>query len=271
MLDHGSPSATARLAGWMLAAAALVTLVPLTLVERPAAAQTLAAAPEPPAVSRQTHTPNSGLDYILVLGDKDGTIMSGNFDDDRAAPRRDGSERVLWFRRGGQAYEVRDPAAIDQAAAIVRPMTEIGRQQGEIGAQQGVIGAQQGAIGARQGEVGARQGAVGAQQGALGARQGELGARQAHELSDAERKEIEAEQEKIDREMHVLNEKMAALDKEMQGVAVSTPDLDVEMARLSKQMDVLSRKMTEASVKADVEMQALVEKLIKLGTAKPIN
>ena len=29
--------------------------------------------------------------------------------------------------------------------------------------------------------------------------------------------------------------------------------------------------MTEASAKADAEMQALVDKLIKLGTAKPIN
>ena len=43
------------------------------------------------------------------------------------------------------------------------------------------------------------------------------------------------------------------------------------MAKLSQQMDVLSRKMTEASAKANVEMLALVEKLIKLGTAKPID
>ena len=45
MLDHGSPTITVRLAGWALAAAALVALVPLTLVERPAAAQTAATAP----------------------------------------------------------------------------------------------------------------------------------------------------------------------------------------------------------------------------------
>jgi hypothetical protein len=57
----------------------------------------------------------------------------------------------------------------------------------------------------------------------------------------------------------------------MNAVAASMPDLSGEMNELSKQMNVLSRKMTEASAKADAEMQALVDKLIKLGTAKPIN
>ncbi len=271
MLDHGSPTIAVRLAGWALVAAALVALVPLTLIERPASAQTAAAAPRPPVASTQTHTPGSGLDYMLVLGDKEGTISSGNFHERRAEPRYDRGERVLWFRRGGQAYEVRDPSAIDQAAAIVRPMSEIGRQQGEIGAKQGAIGAQQGLIGARQGEVGARQGAVGAEQGALGARQGALGQRQSHELSAAERQLIEVEQQKISREMEVLNAKMAELDKEMQAVARSMPDLNGEMEKLSKQMDVLSRKMNEAAAKANAEMLALVDKLVKLGTAKPIN
>ncbi len=271
MLDHGSPTIAVRLAGWALVAAALVALVPLTLIERPAAAQTAGTAPRPPVASTQTHTPGSGLEYTLVLGDKNVTFTSGNFDGRRAERRYDRGERVLWFRRGGQAYEVRDPSAIDQAAAIVGPMSEIGRQQGEIGAKQGAIGAQQGLIGARQGEVGARQGAVGAEQGALGARQGALGERQSRELSAAERQLIEVEQQQINREMEVLNAKMAELDKEMQAVALSMPDLNGEMEKLSKQMEVLSRKMNEASAKANAEMLALVDKLVKLGTAKPIN
>jgi hypothetical protein len=268
MLDHESPTFTVRLAGWVLAAAALAALVPLELVERPAAAQTASTASEQPAASRQARTSGSGLEYMLVLGDGEGTISSGSFDGPRVD--RDRNERGLWFRRGGKEYEVRDPSAIDQAAAIVKPMSEIGRQQGEIGARQGAIGAQQGLVGARQGEVGARQGAVGAQQGALGARQGELGARQTRELTAAERQHVEREQQEIDREMHELNEKMTKLDKEMRDVAASMPDFNDEMTKLSRQMEVLSRKMTEASAKADAEMQVLVDKLIKLGTARPI-
>jgi len=266
MLDHDSPNVTVRLAGWLLAAAALLTVVPLTLVARPAAAVVVEQQP----TARQTRTSGSGLEYMLVLGDREGTISSGNFDGPRADRRRDGNQRVLWFRRGGKEYEVRDPSAIDEAAAIVRPMSEIGGQQGEIGAQQGAIGAQQGLIGARQGAVGARQGAVGARQGALGARQGDLAARQVRELNADERRQIEREQQQIDSEMRELSAKMSELDKEMREVAKSMPDLGDEMTALSKQMDVLSRKMTEAAAKADAEMQALVDKLINLGTAKPI-
>jgi beta-lactamase regulating signal transducer with metallopeptidase domain len=281
MLDHGSPSLAVRLAGWGVAAFAVVALVPLTLAERSSAAEATPVALDQPAASPQKSEPvqevvvqrreGARLDYTLVLGGKHGTISSGDFDDRRLELRHDGNERVLWFRRNGKAYEVRDSAAIEQAAAIVQPMAEIGRQQGEIGAKQGAIGAQQGVMGARQGEVGARQGAVGARQGELGARQGTLGAREAQELTKAERELIEQEHAKIDREMEELNAKMAALDKEMSAVATSMPDLSGEMNELSKQMNVLSRKMTEASAKADAEMQALVDKLIKLGTAKPIN
>ena len=144
MLDHGSPSVTVRLAGWVLAAAAVAALVPLTLVERPSAAEATPLADQP-AASQQTRTAGERLDYTLVLGEKDGTISSGHFDDRRLELRHDGDQRVLWFRRNGKAYEVKDPSAIEQAAAIVRPMADIGRQQGDIGAKQGALGAQQGA------------------------------------------------------------------------------------------------------------------------------
>ena len=55
MLDHGLPSVTVRLAGWVLAAAAVAALVPLTLVERPSAAEATAPADQP-AASQQTRT-----------------------------------------------------------------------------------------------------------------------------------------------------------------------------------------------------------------------
>ena len=43
------------------------------------------------------------------------------------------------------------------------------------------------------------------------------------------------------------------------------------MTKLSRQMDVLSRQDDRGPAKADAAMQALVDKMIKLGTAKPIN
>lgn len=269
MLNLGPPTLAHRLAGWVLAAVALGALMPLELVARPATEVVVeqeARAPKTHTSVTKRNSTRSGFEYMLVLGDKEGTFESGNFESERR--RRDAPG--LWFRLGGRTYEVRDPASIEQAAAIVKPVSEIGRQQGEIGAKQGAIGAQQGIVGAKQGEVGARQGAIGAQQGLLGARQGVLGARQAADLTDAEKEQIEKEQQQIDREMRELNTKMAALDKEMREVSASMPDLSVDMEKLSKQMEILSGKMAAASAKADAQMRELAEKLIKLGTAKPI-
>ena len=265
MLDHRSPTTVVRLSGWLIASAAVLALVPLKLVARPAAAVT---EPAQEDKTPKLHKEGSGFSYMLTLGDDNGIVRSGDLELGRTINERD---QGLWFRLGGRTYEVRDPASIDQAAAIVKPVSEIGRQQGEIGAKQGLIGAQQGIVGAKQGEVGARQGAIGAQQGLLGARQGVLGARQAADLTDAEKEQIEKEQQQIDREMHELNAKMAALDKEMREVSESMPDLSVDMEKLSKQMEILSGKMAAASAKADAQMRELAEKLIKLGTAKPIN
>jgi bla regulator protein blaR1 len=262
MLNLVAPTLAHRLAGWALAAVALAGLLPLELVARPATALVA----EQEARAPKMRTPGSGFEYRLVLTEKDGTFESGNFDGERY--RHDGPG--LWFRLGDRTYEVRDTVSIEQATAIVKPVAEIGAQQGIVGAKQGLIGAQQGIVGAKQGEVGARQGAIGAQQGLLGARQGVLGARQAADLTDAEKEQIEKEQQLIDREMRALNTKMSALDKEMREVSASMPNLSVDMDKLSKQMDVLSGKMAEASAKADAQLRELAEKLIKLGTAKPI-
>ena len=98
--------------GGELAAVAVVALVPLTLVERPSAAEATPVVRNQPAASPQKSEPvnevvvqrsqGARLDYTLVLGGKDGTISSGNFDDRRLELRHDGDERVLWFRRGGK-------------------------------------------------------------------------------------------------------------------------------------------------------------------------
>ena len=262
MLNLGAPTRAHRLAGWALAAVALAGLLPLELVARPATALVA----EQEALGPKMRTAASGFEYRLVLSEKDGSFESGNFEGERDRHDRPG----FWFRLGGRTYEVRDAVSIEQARAIVKPVAEIGRQQGEIGAKQGLIGAQQGIVGAKQGEVGARQGAIGAQQGLLGARQGVLGARQAADLTDAEKEQIEKELQQIDREMRALNAKMSALDKEMREVSASMPDVSFDMDKLSKQMDVLSGKMADASAKADAQLRELAEKLIKLGTAKPV-
>ncbi len=201
MLGHRSPSSMSRVGGWLLAGAAVCALVPIQLTARPGtvspkvlpphlkawpwaakAEEPVSTAASPVAATAQAKEPadkgnGERLEFVLVNRDRHGVTMSGSWQDAERLKRQYRDERVLWFRHGGKAYVVKDPAALDEAERINRPVAEIGAKQGEIGAKQGAIGARQGAVGAKQGEIGARQGAIGAKQGAIGAKQGALAVR----------------------------------------------------------------------------------------------
>jgi beta-lactamase regulating signal transducer with metallopeptidase domain len=300
MLGHRSPSFLARIGGWLVAGAAACALIPIQLAARPtsmplvvspphlkpwpwaAKAEDAAAAASGPAASIAEAGSNASadaqqkeaadhkdrLEFVLVNRDRHGVTMSGSWQEAKRLKRLYGDERVLWFRYDGKEYVVKDAAAIDEAEQINRPVAAIGAKQGEIGAKQGAVGAKQGAVGAKQGEIGARQGAIGAKQGHIGAQQAALAARQLARLSDAEQREIEAEHERLAKEMALLNEEMAKLSEEMQRASEPMDEFNDEMRELSKEMDVLSGQMNEAVAKANREMIALVERLIKDGLAK---
>jgi hypothetical protein len=295
MLGHRSPSSLARVGGWILAGAAMFAVVPIQLGARPASTQPIilpphlerapwadvvekvvgAAAPvvspAAPAQDKESEyqkKEKGRLEYVLVNRDRHGVTMSGSWKDAQRIKQQYGDERVLWFRRDGKSYLVKDPAAIDEAEQINRPVAMIGAKQGEVGAKQGAIGAKQGAVGARQGEVGARQGAIGARQGAVGAKQGMLAVKETGKLTDAERREIDVEREQLAKEMGALNAEMEKLAEEMRRVSEPMEDFGKEMEVLSKEMEGLSREMNEAVAKANTEMIALVERLIKEGVAQ---
>ncbi len=110
------------------------------------------------------------LNYVLLL-DNHNANMSGSFADiDRARSLRRGGERLLWIRRNGVEYVVRDATLINQALEVWHPVSQLGDAQGDLGGKQGALGTQQGVLGAR-------QGAFGMQQGILGTKQGEIGAK----------------------------------------------------------------------------------------------
>ena len=299
MLNHTSPTARARVGGWLLAAATAAAIVPMQLVARTAqpsadqlakpaapraqkpvpAAEKPAVVAEKPAASRRIaeqaphetgRSSKDDLAFVLLLDDQH-TIMSGRVDDAKNAARQLAGARGLWFRRHGQEYVTTDPAAIREAEEIYRPVSEIGAQQGEIGAKQGAIGAQQGEVGAKQGAIGARQGQIGAKQGAIGARQGALGVKESRGVSDAETRELEVEHEKLDKEMAELDQQMKELDEEMNKAGEPMAELDAKMKELDVQMEALDKHMDEANAKADAAIQALVDRLIKNGTAKAVH
>jgi len=291
MLGHRSPSSLARVAGWVIAGAALGALIPIHLAARPAstspkllpkhlkalpwaapAEKSASAAPATLISDNQdvSAEPHKGdrLEYVLVNRDRQGVTMSGSSQDAERLKRKYGDERLLWFRHNGQTYVVRDPAALDEAEQINRPLAIIGAKQGEVGAKQGAVGAKQGAVGAKQGMIGAKQGAIGAKQGQIGAQEAVLAAKQTARLSDSEQRQIDAEHERLAKEMASLNEEMAKLSEEMQRASEPMSEYDDEMRQLSKEMEGLNGEMAAATEKATREMAALFERLINQGVAQ---
>jgi bla regulator protein BlaR1 len=291
MLGLPSPSRKIRTAGWVIAAIAACSLVPVRLVGRavdarvppaqgPAGRTTPARAMDavPPAAAPAAQSGDrapSGrdrdrdrLEYALMLSEHS-TIMSGSISSQDLDRLRGSSPRFLWFRLAGRAYVVRDAAAIDRAEQATRVLREIGEAQGEVGARQGAIGAKQGDVGARQGEIGARQGAIGAKQAALGAEQAALGAREAG-ASDAQRGEFDRQRAELDEQMRKLDDQMRALDAEMRAADRPMGELDAQMRVLDDEMRVLDRKMRQEEPKVRAELLALFERLVAERLAEAV-
>lgn len=164
------------------------------------------AAPPPHAAASGRHAEawsrsERGDAYVLLKAGSQSVTMSGSSDDVRRAKAlRSGGEALLYVRRGGSAYVIRDAAVLRQAQALFDPQEALGRQQAELGSRQAALGREQARLGARQAalayrevrdaprdaddtarrqdELGRQQAALGRQQDALGREQDELGRRQ---------------------------------------------------------------------------------------------
>ena len=153
------------------------------------------------------------LSYVLVTSHGN-SMMSGSSDDFRRVKAfRVGNAPMLYVRRDGAGYLIRDPDILRRAAAIMKPQQDLGDRQGQLGDQQGKLGNRQGQLGEQQGrlgermadstprqmeelgrhmdELGRQQEALGDQQEALGRRQEELG-REQERLAELAQPQLEA-------------------------------------------------------------------------------
>lgn len=235
-------------------------------------AQERPAVPVPSPSKRSTSRSGTvGGDTFVLLVDGEGAMwhVSGRDHTRVRSLQRDG-DPLLWFRRGGQEYVVRDRNVIEQAQAIWKPIDELGASMGELGGKMGALGAGQGKHGAEMGALGAKQGELGSRVGELALRQAALGLKgsrdltdQERELADRQRRETEAELEKLEQQMEALGEQMKVLAKPME-------DLEKQMEPLSRQMEELGRRMEEASKRAESDMEQLIERAIQDGTAQTV-
>ncbi|HYN19672.1 MAG TPA: M56 family metallopeptidase [Thermoanaerobaculia bacterium] len=238
-LPAGAPAATAPLAQPSLPGRPTAA-APVAQVQR------VPPVPPIPPVPPVPPTPWSGSkdeSYILLLG-KSRTMMNGSMSDIRKAKElQKGAEPLLYFRRGGKAYVVRDAAFVLKAGDLFKMQAELGAKQGELGA--------------RQGELGAKQGELGAQQGALGARQAALALNLARQALDGESDDsLEAEMEELGKQQEELGRKQAELGE--------------KQAELGEKQAELGEKQAELGREAEKKFRVLVDEAVRNGLAQEV-
>lgn len=222
--------------------------------------------------------------WAYLEGDSSNVVMTGSGSDWKAlkALRAKEGGPLLWVRRDGKSYVVRDPALLAEAKKLLEPVNELGRKQGELGAKQGELGAQQGELGGRQGELGAQQGQLGAQQAGLAAQQGLLAAQQAllaaqqaqrgANQKDLDRKhaELEAQMEKLGDQIEALGRQQSELGERQAELGEQQAALGEKQAALGEKQAELGEQQAEASRQAEKAIVTLLERALAAGKAEEV-
>jgi beta-lactamase regulating signal transducer with metallopeptidase domain len=213
--------------------------------------------PAPKESSFHWSMDDDGNSWILFSG-KDNVTMSGSSDDLKRVKRlyRESDGEMLWFRRDGKEYVVRDAATLKAVKDLWKPVTELGKQQAKLGAEQARLGSQQA-------ELGGQQAALGAKQAALGAQMAALSAEQARKGSEAEDAEYERRAREIGRQMEELGRQQEELGRQQEKYGAPQEEL-------GRQQEELGRKQEAASKKAENETRALLDRAIANGVAQPV-
>lgn len=171
------------------------------------------------------------------------SVMNGSGSEVLENLRSESTEPLLWFKRDGREYVVRDDRYVDRARVATKEMMDLGREQGRIGKLQGQLGAKQGRIGARMGALGARLGGLATREAIAG-----LNGEDADDLSD--------QRESIERRMHQLEREMRPLAREQE--------------KLGAKQEELGKRQQAASRDAESEMKTILEDAIRAGAAEKV-
>jgi beta-lactamase regulating signal transducer with metallopeptidase domain len=217
------------------------------------------APPKPPASGFNAHAHHVDIDLDsdarqgFALIDDDSVIIQGTHADEAAVKRlQRKNEPMLWYRRDGKAYLIRDKSLIERARQIYAPMTELATEQGRLAGRQGEIAGRQAGLAARDASFAQAQGALAQQQAQLAA-------------------------ETVGREAAAMARAQAAIARQqariaqMQATAQTSPDaeelaraqarLAQEQARLASQASVrqVDEKAREAAQRGLEAAQARLE------------
>ncbi|WP_157510827.1 M56 family metallopeptidase [Frateuria sp. Soil773] len=291
-------TAAARACGWLLVAfVALAGVLPYRVTAAAGAAAQVdpVPPPPPPLPPPAPPTPPTPPTYAagfharhmdiytsadardgFALADGDSLILSGTQRDADAVRRlQKQGEPMLWFRRGGTAWLVRDAGYIQRAKAIYAPIAELGRQQAALSGQQGQLSGRQAALSAQQGALGQRQAMLGGKQALLSGQEAQLSGKQA--LLDArggqpgDRAELDAGQARLKSGMQELDRQQAELDRQQQALGGKQAELGKQQAALGEQQAALGKRRSQAAEQAREQIGKLLDEAVQRGAARKLD
>jgi beta-lactamase regulating signal transducer with metallopeptidase domain len=218
-------------------------------------------------------------DYAWIILSKDGKMHMNGWGEDAALARRQqrGSEPLLWVRRAGEQFVIRDPDLIARASGAFAKVNELGARQAAVGQRQAELGYRMAEVGAKQGAVGAKQSALGAKQAEISARQAALGAEQARRRQaygdgqEVNRADLEGMQHQASDEMRIYEEQARALAQEMDALRQPMEDLAKQLQPLARQQQDLGAEMETLAAKAEADMRQLIDQAIADGKAERVH
>ena len=201
--------------------------------------------------------------FALFDGNSMITINGSNADVDTVRKLHAANKSMLWFRRGHDAYLIRDKAMLERASRIYAPVTALAQQQGKLAGQQGAIAGRQAGLAAQDAAFAQQQAALAGKQAALAARiaAGEAaGSDQPtgqREL-DAQRAEMDAAQAQLDKHQADLDARLGAQQQE----------LETQQAGFEKQQQAIDRQQEQAQHAAEQSMSQLLDEALAKGLAQ---
>ena len=203
----------------------------------------------------------------LALIDGDSVNFRGSSNDLTSVKSlQKGSEPMLWFRRNGKAYVVRDAGYVQRAQGVYAPVVEIAKMQGRLAGEEGSLAGQDGGLAAREGSMAERQ-------GELAAERAQLESRRVAITNDSP--EAASQRAAIDEELSRLNQRTADIRQDM---ARERADISGQRSSLSRQRSELARRQSELARrqkdvegKANQQLDKLIDEAIAKGVAQPVN
>ncbi|ATQ74362.1 peptidase M56 [Massilia violaceinigra] len=258
--------------------------------------------PMPPMPPRPPVTITKGageMSYALVQGAERKGMLSGDsrdFDDIDAAKHTVKGD-FLWFRQGGKAYVVQDPALIARVTDAYAPLKRLGERMDVHGKEMekhGKVVEQLGrdmerTVGANRPDDAETQritgliGALASQQGRL-QRDIVLLERQIDDASGAARAQLSGKRDQLNVKLgdieRQLDQQHAQLERQHSKLADARAPMDAigkqmkeagkPMDALGKQMNVLGREMDQQAKAAERVMREVLRDAVARGLARPV-